>query len=343
MQTIVFAGGGTAGHIMPNMALISELKSQYNCVYIGGDGMEKQIAAARGIPFYSIKTVKLRRDKLLKNLAVPFKLTACVRSAGRALDEIKPDLIFSKGGYAALPVVLAAKNIPVISHESDFSPGLTTKIAAKRSLLTLCAYEDCAKKIVRGKYVGTPLDRKLYSGKPDKAAYGLSGNKPVLAVVGGSSGAAALNDVVVKALPELLKRFDVIHMTGKNKVGAKPQTGYCPIEFEDNMPRLYSTCDIMLTRAGANALAECVALNIPTIAVPLEKASRGDQVQNADYYSGRGAIVSKRESELNTPSLVSAVSELYLKREDYKKAMKSINPDGTKRICEEIKRAIKNS
>ena len=340
MQTIAFAGGGTAGHVMPNMALIEELSSIFNCVYIGGDGMEKELAAARGIPFYTIKTVKLRRDKILKNIAVPFKLCSCVRSAKRVLAEIKPQLIFSKGGYAALPVVLAAKNIPVISHESDFSPGITTKLAAKRSALVLCAYEDCAKKIANGKYVGAPLDRKLYSGTADKRAYGLSGNKPVLAVVGGSSGAATINDVVTKALPDLLKRFDVIHVTGKNKRGALARPGYRAVEFENNMPRLYATCDIILTRAGANALAECVALGIPTLAVPLEKASRGDQIQNADYYSSRGAIKVVREADLTPAALIAAVTDVYSSRDTLKSKMRSQSPDGTKAICAEIKKLL---
>ena len=198
MQTIVFAGGGTAGHVMPNIALINELKSEYNCVYVGGDGMEKNICRERGIPFYSIKTVKFRRDAMFKNIAVPFKLTSCVKSAKAALAEINPQLIFSKGGYAALPAVLAAKNIPVLSHESDFSAGLATKLAKRKSKYVLCAFEDCAQKFKNGLYVGTPLNQELYRGVSKKAAYGLNSNKPVLAVIGGSSGATAINDCTVE-------------------------------------------------------------------------------------------------------------------------------------------------
>lgn len=343
MQTIVFAGGGTAGHIMPNIALISELSPYYNCVYVGGDGMEKSIARERGIPFYTIKTVKLRRDAFFKNFTVPFKLISCVKSAKRALAEIDPQLIFSKGGYAALPVVFAAGKVPVISHESDFSPGLTTKLAAKKSLKVLCSFEECAKQIKNGVHCGTPLDRKLYSGVPSKASYGLYGSKPVLAVVGGSSGAATLNDCVTAALPELLKRFDVIHMTGKNKRGGIKQAGYCPIEFEHDMPRLYATCDIMLTRAGAGALAECVALNIPTLAVPLEKASRGDQLQNARYYSESGAVKIMREAEMTPAALTAAVSELYLKRNGYIAAMTKLSPDGTEKIISLIKSVLSDT
>ncbi len=338
MQTIVFAGGGTAGHVMPNLALINELSSSYKCVYIGGDGMEQSLCRERGIPFYRIDTVKLRRDAVLKNFAVPFKLASCVKSAKKVLAEIKPQLIFSKGGYAALPVVLAAKNIPVLSHESDFSAGLATKLAKRKSKYVLCAFESCARTFKNGKYCGTPLNGNLYCGKPDRSAYGLSAQskKPVLAVVGGSSGATALNDRVVAALPELLKTFDVIHITGKNKSGAEKRVGYCPVEFENNMPVLYATCDIMLSRAGANALAECVALKIPTLAVPLEKASRGDQLQNAEYFKSKGAIKVLRESDMTERSLAESLSELYRNKHKYIAAMSCIAVDGTKRICDMI-------
>lgn len=340
MQTIVFAGGGTAGHVMPNLALINELSGAYACVYVGGDGMEKSLCLSRGIPFYSIKTVKLRRDAPIKNLAVPFKLCACVSSAKRALDKIKPSLIFSKGGYAALPVVLAARGVPVLSHESDFSPGLATRLAKNRSEKVLCSFAPCAEKIKNGVYTGAPLDKRLYGGRKNEKAYGLDGNKPVLAVVGGSSGAATLNDRVVSALDLLSRKFDIIHVTGKNKTGGQPRRGYCITEFENDMPRLYATCDVMLTRAGANALSECAALGVPTVAVPLEKASRGDQIQNARYYESAGAIKVLREENITPESLFSAVSDVYAHAANYRAAMKSIRADGTETIVRIIKETI---
>lgn len=335
MRTIVFAGGGTAGHVMPNIALIKELRSDYACVYVGGDGMERDVCRSFGVPFFSIDTVKFRRDNMLKNIGVPFKLHACVKSAKRALAEIKPCLVFSKGGYAALPVVLAAK-VPVLSHESDFSPGLATKIAKRKSEKVLCTFGPCAVRFKNGVAVGAPLMQSLYRGKKDGAHYGLTGTKPVLTVVGGSSGAATLNDIVAAHLTELLKSFDVIHMVGKNKKGGEPQRGYCPIEFENDMPRLYATTDVMVTRAGANALAECIALKIPTIAVPLEKASRGDQIQNAEYYGGLGAVKVVREGSLSD-SLCSVVSEVLRDKTRYTDAMGKIEVDGTKKIIELIK------
>ena len=341
MKTIVFAGGGTAGHVIPNLALIGALKHKYNCVYVGGDGMERSLCDARGIPFYEIETVKLRRDKKLGNIAVPFKLISCVKSAKRVLEKIKPDLIFSKGGFAALPVVLAAKRVPVISHESDFSPGLTTKLTKRKSKRILCSFSDCANTIKRAEHCGAPLDPALYNGHRDKSAYGLNGNKPVLTVIGGSSGAAALNACTVDALPTLLKTFDVIHVTGKNKSGGQKQTGYCPVEFETDMPKLYATSDLIVTRAGANALAECVALRIPTLAVPLEKASRGDQVQNARYFEDLGAIKVMRECDMTGSTLPAAALGLYNGKSKYIATMSTMQPDGTTRICEIIESELK--
>lgn len=338
MKTIVFAGGGTAGHVMPNIALIEQLKADYNCVYVGGDGMEKTICEERNIPFYSIETVKFRRDKMLSNIKVPFKLRACVKAAKRVLEQINPSLVFSKGGYAALPVVLASK-VPVLCHESDFSPGLATKMSKRKAQKVLCAFAPCAVKFKNGLYVGTPLNQSLYRGAKDASHYGLSGSKPIIAVVGGSSGAAAVNQAVIDLLPTLLEKYEVIHMTGKNKAGASARSGYCAVEFERDMARLYATADVIITRAGANALAECIALKKPTIAIPLEKASRGDQVQNAEYYSGCGAICVVRESELKS-NLLPAIEGVFNNRIKYINAMSGIDVDGTNKIVSLIKGII---
>lgn len=337
MKTIVFAGGGTAGHIMPNIALINELKYDFTCVYVGGDGMEKDICLSRGIPFHRIDTVKFRRDKLLSNISVPFKLRACVKQAKQVLSEIKPDLVFGKGGYAALPVVLAS-SAPVLCHESDFSPGLTTKLTKKKADKVLCAFSPCAERFKNGLYVGTPLNQSLYRGVKDARHYGLDVGKPIIAVVGGSSGAASVNAKIIDMLPTLLKDYQIIHMTGKNKQGGEKRRGYATVEFENDMARLYATADIIITRAGANAIAECIALNKPTIAVPLEKASRGDQLQNAEYYGKTGAIRVLRESELNT--LPAALKDVADNKDTYISAMKNINIDGTKKIVSLIKSTI---
>ncbi len=339
MQTIVFAGGGTAGHVMPNLAVMEALGGAYNCVYVGGDGMEKDICAARGIPFYRIDTVKLRRDAVIKNLAIPFKLGKCVRSAKRVLNEIKPDLVFSKGGFAALPVVLAAKDTPVLCHESDFTPGIVTKLSKRKSVYVLCSFEPCAKLFKNGLFSGAPLRPSLYRGT--KRDFGFADrNKPKLLVMGGSSGAAAINDCVVSALPELCKTFNVVHLTGKNKSGGARQSGYCPIEFENDMAGLYASVDVAITRGGANALAELAALKIPSLVIPLEKASRGDQVQNARYFAEKGAVKVLREQDMTAATLADGARALLTERTKYSNALSSMKTDGTARICAVIEKTL---
>lgn len=349
MKKIVFAGGGTAGHVMPNLALINELKAEYECVYVGGSGMERGLCEARGIPFYEIKTVKLRRDAFFKNAAVPFKLMSCVRAAKKTLAAVAPDLIFSKGGYAALPAVLAARplGVPLLCHESDLTPGIVTKLGKKRAVKVLCAFEPCAELFPNGEHVGTPLRSELYrakgAGAREKAlkALELSGRKPVLLIMGGSSGAATLNACAERALDTLLKTFDVVHVTGRNKGGCAPREGYRKTEFCDDMPMLYAAVDACISRAGANALAELIALGIPTVAVPLEKASRGDQIQNAEYFAERGAVSVLREKDLTAEALALAAVDVYRKRVEYAAAMKRLNVDGTAKICAAIREVLK--
>lgn len=339
MKTIVFAGGGTAGHVMPNLALIAELRHRFNCIYVGGEGMEKELCLKRGIPFYQTPSVKFVRGKIWKNLLIPFRLAACVKSAKRLLAELRPDLVFSKGGYAALPVVLAAK-CPVLCHESDCSPGLTTRLCKRKSVKVLCAFEPCSRKLKKGMYVGTPLFPSLYGGAREPSAYGLGGARAILGVVGGSSGAGFLNELTAAALPELTKNFDVIHITGKNKKGSAAAPGYSPVEFEYDMPRFYATCDLIVSRAGANALAECIALRKPTLAVPLERASRGDQLQNADFFAQTGAIMTRREKELTPSNFCTAIAELAARSATLRENMGKLKIDGTAAICKEIYKVL---
>ncbi|MCH5161193.1 MAG: UDP-N-acetylglucosamine--N-acetylmuramyl-(pentapeptide) pyrophosphoryl-undecaprenol N-acetylglucosamine transferase [Clostridiales bacterium] len=348
MKKIVFVGGGTAGHVMPNLALIDRLKNEFECVYMGGDGMEKDLCSARGIPFFQTETVKFRRDKIFKNLSVPFKLNKCVKKAKAILKDISPDLIFSKGGYASLPAVLAAKplGIPLLCHESDFSPGIVTKMSRRRAIKILCAFVPCADRFRNGEYVGSPIRAEIYAAqKPSvkEAAFkkfGLDKTKPVLVVVGGSSGAAALNDLAVGAMPEILKKFSCVHVTGKGKKTDFSANGYSQLEFCTDMSALYSVADVIVSRAGANALAETIALGIPTIAVPLEKASRGDQIENAEYFRAKNAVAVLREGVASPDDILRAVTDTYSNRIAYKAACASLAVDGTERIYQIIKDTI---
>lgn len=336
MYKIVFAGGGTAGHIMPNVAIIDELQKRGNalCYYVGGDSMERDICKTHNIEFYRIPTVKLRRDEFFKNLSILFKLRRCVKEARLVLNEIKPDVIFSKGGYCALPVILAAKDIPVIAHESDCSFGLVTKICKRKAEKLLCSFKPLAQKTKNAEYVGVPLRREIFNGK--KVDLGFTDDKPVLLVVGGSLGATTLNSAVKAALPQILELFNVVHVCGKNKIEVMPCKGYVPIEFSNAMPDLYATADFALTRGGANALAELIALGKPLLCVPLEKASRGDQIENAEYYKSLDVIDVLRERELTTENLIKRLSALLDRSTHYKNKMKDIQLFGTDKIADII-------
>lgn len=342
MKKIVFTGGGTAGHVTPNFALIDALNGDYACVYVGTSGIEKELCLSRGIEFHEVPAQKFRRDAFFKNLALPFKMHSCVMRAVSVLKDIKPDLVFSKGGYASLPAVLAANklNIPVLCHESDLSPGITTKISSRRAKKVLCAFEPAAKKFKNGCHVGTPLNAALLSCRKNKP----KNQKPRLLIMGGSSGAKAINDVLPSAVPLLCNKFDVVHVTGKNKGADVVSSGYEKIEFCYDMPKLYSTIDVAVSRAGANSLSELIALGIPTVAIPLEKATRGDQIQNAEYYKSKGALAVLRESDMTAETLAAAAIETYDAREEILKAISALPPiDGTKKIISIIKEVIANS
>ena len=274
---IVFSGGGTAGHVTPNLALIDKLQTE-EIYYIGTDGMEKELTATyveeRKIKKYcEISAHKLQRKLTLKNLALPFRLIKSIREAKQILKELQPDVIFSKGGYVGLPVIIAGKRlkIPTIIHESDMSLGLANKICALFSSEFLAAF-PCDK---RAKVVGLIIRDEIFHGNKQKglATMGFDGSKPVLLVTGGSLGAKALNDAICSC-PKLAERFDIFVITGKNKQIDCEFVKQA--EFVNNMNDLLSATDVCLTRAGANTLAELTLAEVPFVTVPLTKQSRGE-------------------------------------------------------------------
>ena len=307
MHTLILTGGGSAGHAVPNLALIPLLKDRFRLAYIGTAGIERGLLKNTGVPFCTIRAAKLVRGSLTKNFTLPFRFLRGIREAKRALRETRAEAVFSKGGYVALPVVFAARSlgIPVISHESDLTPGLANRLAAKKCRAVLTSFPETAAKFRNGKYVGPPVRRELFGG--DRAAalskYGFSGAKPVLLAFGGGSGSAALNAALEGALPDLLPRFDVLHICGKNG-GCPARGGYLPLSFEKDMASAYACADYVLARAGSNTVFETLALKKPALFVPLEnRRSRGDQVQNALYFRERGLCRVLRERELTPASL----------------------------------------
>lgn len=333
MKKIVLTGGGTAGHVTPNIALLPGLfEHSYEISYIGSrNGMEKDLIRAQGIPYYAISSGKLRRYLDLKNLSDPFKVLKGFGQSVRLLRKIKPDLVFSKGGFVSVPVVLAARlcRIPVIIHESDITPGLANKISIPAAKKVCCNFPETLKYLPKEKAVltGSPIRKELLSGDPNSArAYcGLGSGKPVLLVIGGSSGSKAINDAVRGNLSDILKEFQVIHLCGKGNLdrGLSRTDGYAQFEYvSEQLKDLFALADIVVSRAGANAICELLALRKPNILIPLSAAaSRGDQILNAKSFESQGFSYVLKEEDLTGESLLSAIHAVFNKKEAYREAM----------------------
>ena len=314
MKKLILTGGGSAGHAVPNAALIPALAKKYDLAYIGSGGIEREIVAPFGIPFIKIGCVKFVRGALFQNFAIPFRLAESIRQARRALETLKADGVFSKGGYVALPVVYAAAKlgIPALTHESDLTPGLANTLIAKKCRAVLTAFPETAEYFKNGIYAGAPVRSRLF-GKDKVAAlakYGFTGKKPVLLALGGGSGSTALNGALRAALPAMLPHFDILHLCGKGKESPS-SAGYVCVGFEQDMASAYAAADLALSRAGAGAAFELLALQKPALFIPLEnRRSRGDQVKNAEYFRARGLAHLLREQDLTPETLAAALLRL---------------------------------
>ena len=314
MQKLVMTGGGSAGHTVPNLALLPALKEKFDISYVGSEGIEKKLLSGQGVPFYTISCTKLVRGSLLQNIQMPLRFIKSIRQAKRVLRSIRPDAVFSKGGYVSLPVVFAAKalKIPVVSHESDLSAGLANRLIAKKCDLVLTSFPETAKQFKNGVYSGSPVRQELFQGSREIALhkYGFDGRKPVLLIFGGGSGSRTINRAVAEILPELLKKMDVLHICGKD-ASTKVLPGYAPLAYEQDMASAYACADFVVSRAGSNSVFEILALQKPALLIPLEnKRSRGDQVENALYFSKKGCCRVLREGDLCGEALLSALQSL---------------------------------
>ncbi len=343
MKTLVMTGGGTAGHCIPNVALLPELKKHFDKIYYVGSysGIEQKIISKEGIPYYGIPTVKLERRLTLKNFKIPFVLLNSIRRSERLLIKLNPSVVFSKGGYVSLPVVIAAKRlkIPVVLHESDLSLGLANKISARYSEYLITSFPQTAKNYDNAVFIGSPVRQNLFYGdKNFIKTFNFVSSKPILTIIGGSLGSRDLNQIVRKNIKSLTKTFNVIHLCGKGNLSFFRAEGYRQIEFCNAMPNLYAITDVALCRAGANVLAELIALNIPALIVPLpQKASRGDQIENANYFSKKNAFKTVFQEQLENLDLHAEITNLYNDRQRYKDAQKKLyNPNVNKRIADII-------
>lgn len=329
-RSIVLTGGGTAGHVTPNIALLPGLKKAgYNIFYIGShDGIERKLIEALDIPYYHISTGKLRRYLSLRNLTDPFRVVKGFFDARRILKELKPSVIFSKGGFVSVPVVWAAftLGIPSIIHESDMTPGLANKLSIPFAKHVCCNFPETLKNLPHKKAVltGSPLREQLLKGSREK---GLelcrfeNPDKPIILAMGGSLGAAAINKALREALPVLLERFNVIHLCGKDKLDnvLLNTPGYRQYEYVDEaMGDVLAAADIIVSRAGANAICEFQALKKPALLIPLSsKSSRGDQIKNAASFEKQGFSLTLSEDDLSKLSLVSKIDALYKDKDKF--------------------------
>ncbi|MBU3839796.1 MAG: undecaprenyldiphospho-muramoylpentapeptide beta-N-acetylglucosaminyltransferase [Candidatus Ruminococcus intestinipullorum] len=334
MKRIILTGGGTAGHVTPNIALIPQLKEhEYDIQYIGSyEGIEKELIEPFQIPYHGISSGKLRRYFSLQNFTDPFRVIKGFQEANALIKELKPDVIFSKGGFVSVPVVLAGRRnkIPTIIHESDMTPGLANKIAIPSATKVCCNFPETLEHLPKEKAVltGSPIRQELLSGNKIAALdlCGFSADKPVILVIGGSLGSIAVNNAVRLALPELLESFQVVHLCGKGKVDENLTSlkGYAQFEYiKTELRDIFALSDIVISRAGANAICELLALRKPNLLIPLSaNASRGDQILNARSFEQQGFSMVLEEEDLTKESLLDAVLNLYKHRSQFMDAMR---------------------
>lgn len=333
MKRIVLTGGGTAGHVTPNMALIPRLQELgYEIHYIGSyNGIEKKLIEEMHIPYYGISSGKLRRYFDLKNFTDPFRVIKGFSEAQHLIKKLKPDIIFSKGGFVAVPVVLAARknHVPVICHESDMTPGLANKIALPFASKICCNFPETLKSLPADKAVltGSPIREELRHGDAENAKKfcHFTSDKPVLMVIGGSLGSANVNAAIRDILPQLLKEFQVIHLCGKDKLdpALNGTPGYVQYEYiKEELADLFALADVVVSRAGANAICELLDLRKPALLIPLgSNASRGDQILNAQSFKSQGFCEVLTEDVLTSELLLETIHKLYDHSSTYVQAM----------------------
>jgi UDP-N-acetylglucosamine--N-acetylmuramyl-(pentapeptide) pyrophosphoryl-undecaprenol N-acetylglucosamine transferase len=352
LKRIVLTGGGTAGHVTSNIALIPELKKQgWEIHYIGTkNGIEnKLISDISDVTYHSVQSGKLRRYLDIRNLTDPFRVIAGIGQSVHLIRKIQPQIIFSKGGFVSVPVVLGGwlNRIPVIVHESDITPGLANKIATRFAKVVCTTFPETVKYFARGKAVhtGSPIRRELFLGKAErgKQLCSFPEDKPVILVMGGSLGAVAINQTVRSLLSKLTRRFNIIHICGSGNYDSTLENypGYKQFEYvSDELPDLMALTDLVVSRAGANSIFEFLALKKPALLIPLPlSASRGDQILNARSFEKQGFSMLLQQESMTQDTLYDHIVELFLNREKY---IKSMNESSTDNGIEKVLELIRN-
>lgn len=350
MKRIVLTGGGTAGHVTPNMALIPRLiEDGWDVHYIGAaDSVEQSLVSGLpGVTYHTVAVGKLRRYFDLKNFSDPFRVIKGVAQACSIIRKLQPNVVFSKGGFVSVPVVYGARlnGVPVVIHESDMTPGLANKLSAPFAAVECCTFPEAIQYTHgKGVYTGTPIRPEILSGDPQRGRerFGLTDSMPILMVVGGSSGARAINEAVVAALPRLTATFQILHLCGRGNQDAalEGMNHYVQCEYlNEEMADAYACADVILSRAGANALCEIQALKKPALLVPYPKeASRGDQILNAESFRQRGFSRVLMQEDITVDRLVSDLIQLYHDRGTLYDAMAADagNTNGVEKVLEQI-------
>lgn len=325
MKKIVFTGGGTAGHVYPIIALLPYFKD-YEIHYIGTCGIEKDIVSKfSNIIFHEIPAVKLVRKLTLKNLLIPFKLWSSIRKAKKILKEISPNVIFSKGGFVAVPVVIAGQKlgVPIVSHESDLSMGLANKIILKRCNAMCTTFLETTKGRKKCVYTGQPIRQELLDGIACNIKNKFSNNNPVILVIGGSLGSKFINDKIEDALEDLLPSYNVIHITGKGNANDIKRENYIQLEYSNNLQDYYACADVVIARAGSGVINELLCLRKPMLLIPLsKKCSRGDQIENAKLFEKLKYAEIILEEDYSKELLLKKLNLLIKNKEIYKQNMK---------------------
>jgi UDP-N-acetylglucosamine--N-acetylmuramyl-(pentapeptide) pyrophosphoryl-undecaprenol N-acetylglucosamine transferase len=351
-KTIILTGGGTAGHVTPNLALIPLLQRDgWTIHYIGShQGIERELLAAfPQVAYHAISSGKLRRYIDLKNITDPFRVLAGAFQARKIIGRIKPQIIFSKGGFVSVPVVWAGSraHVPVVIHESDITPGLANKLAIPMCRRVCTTFPEAAAAVgEKGLCTGSPIRPSLYDGSRERglAFAGLTGKRPVLLIMGGSLGAQAINQAVDAALDRLLDRYEIIHLRGKGALNPalEHHAGYTQYEYvKEQLSDLLAAADLILSRAGANAIWEFAALHKPMLLIPLPlSASRGDQILNAKSFVKLGYAQLLEQENLTAQTLTDALATLWANRGSLIAAQKAGDTrGGLERLLAEIYRA----
>lgn len=329
MKKILLTGGGTAGHVTPNLALVPYLREAgFEIEYMGSyEGIEKSLVEEAGLPYFGISSGKLRRYLDIKNLTDPARIIKGLHEARRYMKEHRPDVVFSKGGFVSVPVIAAAseRRIPIVIHESDLSPGLANRLSIPRATRICYSFPETSRYLSQNKAVhtGLPVRKELIAGSREEGLRltGLSPEKPVLMIIGGSLGSAAINEAVRKELPELLRFFSIIHVCGKEKMQKDLERipDYRQYEYVgEELPHFFAASDVVISRAGANVINELAALLKPSLLIPLgTNASRGDQLLNAESFRKRGFCEVLKEENIREGTLTKKVLEVYRNKETY--------------------------